>query len=92
MGLLAMSRAAHDIDTTNTIAAGNRVRGQEEVDGVGDGLFLATFAELELDRDALLKVDGEVLGLVGGSHRVLGQLPHVGWGSSVGVLQNAGLV
>lgn len=82
----------HNINTANTVATGNGVSSQEEINGVGAGLLLAVLGELQLDRNTLLEVDGEVLGLVGGSQGVLGQLPHVGGGSSVGILENTGLV
>jgi hypothetical protein len=81
-----------DVDTANTVAAGNGVSGQEELDGVGDGLLLATLSVLELDGDTLLEEEGEVLGLIGGGQGVLGQLPHVGGRSGIGVLQDASLV
>jgi hypothetical protein len=81
-----------DINTANTVAAGNGVSGQEELDGVGDGLLLATLSELELDGDTLLEEEGEVLGLIGSVQGVLGQLPHVGGRGGIGVLQDAGLV
>ena len=82
----------HDINTTNTVAAGNGVGSQEDVNGVSDGLLLAIRGELKLNRNTLLEVNGEVLGLVRGSQGVLGQLPHVGGRSGVGVLQDTGLV
>lgn len=97
-GLVAATRldtdetVLNDIDTANTVTAGNGVGGQEELNGVGDGLLLATLSVLELDGDTLLEEEGEVLGLVGGGQRVDGQLPHVSGRSGVGVLQDAGLV
>ena len=81
-----------DIDTTNTVAAGNGVSGEEELDGVGSNLLLATLGVLELDGNTLLEVDSEVLGLIGGGQGVLGQLPHVGGRSGIGILQNTSLV
>lgn len=81
-----------DIDTANTVTAGNGVSGEEELDGVGNSLLLASLSVLELDGDTLLEVESEVLGLIGGGQGVLGQLPHVGGRSGVGVLQDAGLV
>lgn len=81
-----------DIDTANTVTAGNGVSGEEELDGVGNSLLLASLGVLELGGDTLLEVESEVLGLIGGGQGVLGQLPHVGGRSGIGVLQNAGLV
>lgn len=68
------------------------VGGQEELNRVGDGLLLAILSKLELDRDTLLEVNIEILGLVGGGQRILGKLPHIGGGSDIRVLQNTGLV
>lgn len=81
-----------DINTTNTVAAGNGVGGEEELDRVGSNLLLATLSVLELDGDTLLEVDSEIFGLIGGGQGVLGQLPHIGGRSGIGVLQNTGLV
>jgi hypothetical protein len=86
------AQTTYDVDTTNTVAAGNGVSSQEEVNGVGDSLLLALLSVLQLDGDTLLEGESEVLGLVGGGEGVLGQLPHVGGGSDVGVLQDTGLV
>lgn len=91
-GLVAATRldtnetVLDDIDTTDTVTAGNGVSSQEDVDRVGDSLLLALLGVLKLDGDTLLEVDGEVLGLIGGGQGILRQLPHVGGGSSVGVL------
>lgn len=82
----------YNIDTANTVAAGNGVGSQEELNGVGDSLLLALLGVLQLDGNTLLEGEGEVLGLVGGGERVLGQLPHIGGRSDVGVLQDTGLV
>lgn len=81
-----------DVDTANTVTAGNGVSGEEELDGVGNSLLLASLSVLKLDGDTLLEVQSEVLGLIGGGQGVLGQLPHVGGRSSIGVLQDASLV
>ena len=97
-GLVAASRldtdetVLDDIDTTDTVAAGNGVGSEEEVNRVGNGLLLALLGVLELDGDTLLEVDSEVLGLVRGSQGVRRQLPHVGGGSSIGVLQDTSLI
>lgn len=82
----------HNVDTANTVAAGNSVGSQKDVNRVGDSLLLAVLGVFELDGNTLLEVDSEVLGLVRSSHGVLGQLPHVGGRSGVGVLQDASLV
>ena len=91
-GLDTDETVLNDINTANTVTAGNSVSGQEELDGVGDSLLLASLSVLELDGDTLLEVEGEVLGLIGGGQGVLGQFPHVGGRSGIGVLQDAGLV
>ena len=74
------------------MATSNGVGSQEEINGVGAGLLLAVLGELQLDRNTLLKVNGEVLRLVGSSQRVHGELPHVSGRSGVRVLQDTGLV
>jgi hypothetical protein len=81
-----------DIDTANAVTAGNGVSSKEELDRVGNSLLLASLKVLELDGHTLLEVESEVLGLIGGSQGVLGQLPHVGGRSGIGVLQNTGLI
>lgn len=97
-GLVAATRLDADetvldnVNTTNTVTAGNGISSQEQLDGVGDSLLLAVLTVLELNRDTLLKMHDKVLWLLGGLQRVGSQLPHVGRGSGVGVLQDTGLV
>lgn len=97
-GLVAATRLDTDeavlnnVDTTNPVAASNSVGGQEKVNSVGSDLLLATLSVFQLDGDARLEVNGEILGLVRGGERVLGELPHVGGRSDVGVLEDTGLV
>lgn len=91
-GLDTDETVLNDIDTANTVTASNGVSGQEEVNRVSDGLLLTTLSVLKLDGDTLLEEECEVLGLIRGRQRVLGQLPHIGGRSCVGVLQDAGLV
>ena len=97
-GLVATTRLDTDeavldnVDTADTVAAGDGVGGQEELDGVGDDLGLAGLGVLELDGVTLLEVKGEVLGLIGGGQGGLGKLPHVLGRGDVGVLQDTGLV
>lgn len=91
-GLDADETVLDDVDTANTVTAGNSVGSKEEVDGVSSDLLLATLGVLELDGDTLLEGKSEVLGLIGSVHGVHGQLPHVGGRSGIGILQNAGLV
>lgn len=85
-GLDADETVLDDIDTANTVTAGNSVSGEEELDGVCNSLLLASLSVLELDGDTLLEVESEVLGLIGGGQGVLGQLPHIGGRSGIGVL------
>lgn len=85
-------KITYNVDTANTVSAGNGVGSQEKINRIGDSLLLAVLGELKLDGNTLLKVNNKVLRLVGGSHGVLGQLPHVDGRSSVRVLQNTGLV
>ena len=92
--LSCLSRIDHtnNVNTANTVAASNGIGSQKQIHRVSGGLLLAILSILELDGNAFLEVNSEVLGLVRGSQGVLGQLPHVGWRSSVGIFQNAGLV
>jgi hypothetical protein len=97
-GLIAAARLDADetvldnVDTADTVAAGNGISSQEEVNSIRGGLLLAVLSVLELDGKALLEVEGEVLGLVGGRQRVDSELPHVGGRSDIGVLENTGLI
>lgn len=87
-----MYHEAYNVDTANTVTAGNGVGSQEQLNGIGGGLLLATLGVLKLDGNTLLEGQGEVLRLVGSGQRVLGELPHVGGRGGVGVLQDTGLV
>lgn len=88
-GLEANEAVLDNVDTTNTVTAGNGVDSQEELGGIG--LDLAVLV-LELDGKTLLEVDGEVLRSLGSLPGVDSELPHVLWGSDVGVLENTSLV
>lgn len=78
-----------NVDTANTVPTGNGVGGEEELNWVSDGLSLLV---LELHRDTPLEVNGEVLWHIWGVLWVDGKLPHILWGSRVGVLKDTGLV
>jgi hypothetical protein len=88
-GLETDEAVLDNVDTANTVLAGNGVDGQEELGGIGDGLAAG---ELDLDGETLLEVQDKVLGLFGSLCGVDGQLPHVLGGSDVGVLEDTGLV
>ncbi|TIA03603.1 Bystin-domain-containing protein [Aureobasidium pullulans] len=94
-GLVAATRLETDeavldnVDTANTVLAGNGVDSKEELGGIGDSLAAG---ELSLDGQTLLEVKDKVLGLLGSLGGVDGQLPHVLGGSDVGVLEDTGLV
>lgn len=79
-----------DVDTADTVLAGDDVGSEEEFDGVGDDLLTALV--LELDGKTLLEREGEVLGDVGCLGGIDSQLPHVLWWGDIGVLEDAGLV
>jgi hypothetical protein len=83
---------AYNVDTANTVTAGNGVGSQEQLNGIGGSLLLATLGVLKLDGNTLLEGQGEILGLVGSGQGVLSELPHVGGRGGVGVLQDTGLV
>lgn len=82
----------YNVDTADAVAAGNGVGGEEELNRVSDSLLLALLGVLQLDGNTLLEGEGEVLGLIGGSEWVLGQFPHIGGRSDVGILQDTSLV
>ena len=88
-GLEADETVFDNVDTADTVPAGNGVGSEEELDGLGDALAVLV---VELDGETLLEVDGEVLGRIGGLGGVDGQLPHVLGRGDVGVLEDAGLV
>lgn len=81
-----------DINTANTVAAGNGIGSQEQLDRVGDSLLLAALSVIELHGNTLLEVHNKVLRLLRGLQRVNSQLPHVGGGGGVRVLEDTGLV
>lgn len=87
-----IQKLTHNVNATNTVASSNSVGSQEDVDRVGDGLLLAVLGELELDGHTLVEVDGEVVRLIRSGQRILSQLPHVGGGSSIRVLQDTSLI
>jgi hypothetical protein len=88
-GLEADETVLNDVDTADTVLAGNGVGSEEELDGLGDALAVLV---VELDGETLLEVDGEVLRGIGCLGGIDGQLPHVLGRSDVGVLEDAGLV
>jgi hypothetical protein len=88
-GLESDETVLDDVDTSNSVAAGDSVGNQEEVEGLGNGLSVLV---LKLDGKSLLELDGEVLGSVGGVTGVDGELPHVLGSLHVGVLKDSGLV
>lgn len=87
-GLEADKAVLDNVDTADTIAAGNGVSFQEELKGLGDGLALG----LKLDGETLLEVNGEVLRSVRSLQRIDGEFPHIGGSLNVGVLKDTGLV
>lgn len=74
-----------NVDTTDAVGETELVERGEELNGVGVGLFGGD----NLDGDALVEVDGDVSGLVGGVHGAVGHGPHVVGRGDVGVLKNA---
>ena len=81
-----------NVDAADAVAASEGVGGEEEVDGVGDGLGLSLVGVDEFGRDALFEDEDEVLGRVGRLAGLDRQLPHVVGRGGVGVLEDAGLV
>ena len=79
-----------NVDTADTVGLADGVELGEKLDALGVGLSIDQ--GLQLDGDTLLEYDVDVLGLVGGSLRVVRHGPHVSWGGLVRVLEHAGLV
>jgi hypothetical protein len=97
-GLVAAARLDTDetvlnnVDTADTVTAGDGVGSQEDVNSIRSSLLLAVLGVLELNGKTLLEVDGEILRLVGSGKRVDSELPHVGGRSDIRVLQNTSLI
>lgn len=82
-----------DVNSANTVAASSCIEGEEDIDTVGvGGLRVGCIAENDLHRKATFKLDGEALRLVRSVFWIFGQLPHVSWGSGVGIFENARFV
>ena len=79
----------NNVDTANTVPAGNGVGGEEELNWVSDRLSVLI---LELHGDTILKVNSEVFWHIWGVLWVDGKLPHVLWWGRVGVLEDSGLI
>ena len=91
-GLEADKAVLDDIDAAYAVAAGDRVAGEEEVERIRDSLVLPGFFVEEFDRNSLFEHEREVFGSIGCGFGILCQLPHVCWGSGIGILKNAGFV
>ena len=81
-----------NVDAADAVAAGDGVGGEEEVDGVGDGLLAAFFGVDQFSRQTLFEVEGEVFGCVRGFGRVHRELPHVLWRCGIWIFEDACLV
>ena len=95
-GLIASSRldsdepVLDDIDSSDSVLSGESVEGEEDLNGVGDGLLGGE--DVDLGGDTLGELDEDVLGGVGSVLRVGGELPHVSRRGGVGILEDTGLV
>lgn len=88
-GLEANEAILNNVDTSNAVSASNGIGFQEELNCICDSLSLAGN---QLLWQTLLEHQCEVLRGIRSLQRVDCQLPHVGWGSDIGVLQDTSLV
>ena len=84
-GLEANEAVLDDVNAADAVCEAELVECDEELDGVGVGLFWGR----DFDGNALLEVDGDVGGLVGGVEGRVGHGPHVIGRRNVGVLEDA---
>lgn len=89
-GLDADKAIFNNIDTADTMFAGNRIQSKENLDGIGVNLFL--IRDSHLDGKASLEFDGESLRSLGRIFRRHSKFPHVIRGSGVGILEYTGFV
>lgn len=87
-GLETDETVLNDINTANTVVVTNLVEELEELNGASGLLAI----DDDLDGDALLEVNGELLGSVGGVLGVDSAGPELLGRSVVGVLKDTGLV
>jgi len=80
-----------DVNPSDTMLTPKGVKGIKHIDGVCVRL-VAVREDSEVDGKTLFELDGDLIGGVRGRFGRLGQLPHIGRGSSVGVLENTSLV
>ena len=84
-GLETDEAVLDNIDAADAVGVAELVERGEELDAVGVRLLGCD----ELRGDALLEMDGNVGGLVGGRERRLRHGPHVVRGGDVGVFEDA---
>ena len=87
-GLYADEPVLNDIDSSDAVFTPEGIESIENVNGIGVDLV----ADGELDRKALFKVEGDLIGGVRSRFRGLSQLPHIGRRSSIGVFEDTSLV
>jgi hypothetical protein len=96
--LVAASRLEADeavldnVSAAHAVLAGQGVDGQEELDGVGDGLGSPVDAVGESCREAFAECEGKVQGCRGSVERVRGELPHVFWRCRVWIFEDSSFV
>ena len=86
--LYANESVLNDIDPSDAVLPPEGIEGVKNVNGIG----IDFVTDGKLDRKALLKIEGDLIGGVRGGFWGLGQLPHISRGSNVGVFENAGLI
>lgn len=95
-GLVASTRldadetVLDDVDTANTVLAGELIESEEDLDWVGVLLLLVRYGHF--DGETSLELDGDAFGGGRGVFGSGGEFPHVGGRGGVGVLENTGFV
>jgi len=81
----------NDVDPSDTVLTPEGVKRVEHVDGISIRL-VAVGEDGEIDGETLFELDGDLIGGVRSGFGRLGQLPHIGRGSGVGVLEDTSLI
>ena len=80
-----------DVDPPDTVLTPEGIKGVKHVNSIGVSL-VAVRKDGELDRETLFELDCDLVRGVRGGFGRLGQLPHIGRRSDVGILEDTGLI
>ena len=79
------------IDPSDSVLTSEGVQDVKDVNGISIGL-VAVRKDSKFDRKTLLELDGDLIGGVRSRLRRLGQLPHIGRRSDVGILEDTSFI